>query len=123
MASNAFPRIGSEFISPPRKSFDHVEGQTPNEYSLGMQRRISNPNFGANKMEGGSYLDRLGHGGRNNSMAVAQTGATSGAALHTETGANTSMDHHTRKPSMQVFGSMQGGESAAYLHDRSGHHF
>ena len=84
-----------------------------------MQRRISNPDFHAGKNEGISYLDRLNRG--RNSLAAVQTGATSGAALRTEmTGADSSQDYHTRKQSVQHFSSLMGGESAAFLHDRSG---
>ena len=61
-----------------------------------MQRRVSNPELNTKNKESGSFLDRVGHGGRN-SHAVAQTGATSGVALYTNIGGLSQED--LRKPS------------------------
>ena len=77
MASK-FPRMGSEMISPPRLMFAQ-EGSTQAENKMKKSGRVSNPEL--TKMD--SEQKRLLRQGRN-SIGVANTGATSGAALLTE---------------------------------------
>lgn len=84
---SAFPRIGSEFLSPKSKKFEEEQAQHFEKH------RRSNPDL----IKNDSYLNRLNDKTGRNSMGVAQTGATSGALLHfTETD---SAAEHGGKPS------------------------